>query len=212
MLIAWKSPLTWAGSRNYVFTISNTGFRKGVLFSDDFGFRNGGVNKTYTDMKVDTGANGEIIIDATFNATATYGSFLMFKKMDTITYLGGLKGKYASFTFELTVEGGAVNDLHTFGTAKAISTCNKVSGKDNTYVVEIRLDMQYFTDSNWKTNLNTIATSTGAAGSWNARSQMLIAWRYNGSNGFANPGNHAPRNYKFTIANFELRESLLYTY
>ena len=212
MLIAWKSPLTWAGNRNYVFTISNTAFRQGVLFSDDFGFRDGGVNKTYNGMTVDTGANGEIIIDATFNATATYGSFLMFNKMDTITYLGGLKGKYASFTFELTVEGGSVNDLHTFGTAKAISTCNKVSGKDNTYVVEIRLDMQYFTDSGWKTNLNTFATSTGTAGSWNARSQMLIAWRYSGSNGFVNPGNHAPRNYKFTIANFELRESLLYTY
>ena len=212
MLIAWKSPLTWSGSRNYVFTISNTGFRKGVLFSDDFGFRDGGVNKTYDGMTVDTGANGEIIIDATFNATATYGSFLMFNKMDTITYLGGLKGKYASFTFELTVEGGAVNDLHTFGTAKAISTCNKVSGKDNTYVVEIRLDMTYFTDSGWKSNLNTFATSTGQAGSWGARSQMLLAWRYSGSSGFVNPGNHAPRNYKFTIANFELRESLLYTY
>ena len=212
MLIAWKSPLTWSGSRNYVFTISNTGFRKGVLFSDDFGFRDGGVNKTYDGMTVDTGANGEIIIDATFNATATYGSFLMFNKMDTITYLGGLKGKYASFTFELTVEGGAVNDLHTFGTAKAISTCNKVSGKDNTYVVEIRLDMTYFTDSGWKSNMNTFATSTGQAGSWGARSQMLLAWRYSGSSGFVNPGNHAPRNYKFTIANFELRESLLYTY
>ena len=181
------------------------------MFSDDFGFRDGGVNKTYDGMKVDTGANGEIIIDATFNATATYGSFLMFKKMDTITYLGSLKGTYASFTFELTVVGGAVTDLHTFGTAKKISDCNKVAGKDNTYVVEIRLDNIYFTDTNWINNLNTIATSTGAAGSWNARSQMLLAWRYN-STSFTNPSGHAPRNYTFTIANFELRESLLYSY
>ena len=213
MLISWKCTASNASTtRNYVFTISNTGFRQGVLFSDDFGFRNGGENETYDEMKVDTGANGEIIIDATFNATASFGSFLMFNKMDTITYLGGLKGKYASFTFELTVEGGAVNDLHTFGTAKAISTCNKVSGKDNTYVVEIRLDLTYFTASGWKDNMTTFATSTGKAGSWEARSQMLLAWRYNGSNGFTNPGNHAPRNYKFTIANFELRESLLYSY
>ena len=211
MLIAWKSPLTWSGSRNYVFTISNTAFRKGVLFADDFGFRDGGVNKTYSDMKLDTGANGEIIINTTFNATDKYGSFLMFNNMDTITYLAGLKGTYASFTFELTVEGGAVTDLHTFGTAKKISTCNKVEGKENTYVVEIRLDMTYFTASGWKTNMNTFMTSTGQAGTWEARSQMLLAWRYN-SSAFSGASSHAPRNYKFTIANFELRETLLYSY
>ena len=210
MFLAWKST-DWT-ARNYVFTISNTAFRKGILFSDDFGFRDGGVNKTYDGMTVDTGANGEIIIEATFNATENYGSFLMFNNMDTITYLGGLKGKYASFTFELTVEGGPVNDLHTFGTAKAISTCNKVEGKENTYVVEIRLDMQYFTETNtWIKTMTTFAdptvTQTGQIGS---RSQMLLAWRTNGSTSFT--ANHEPRNYRFTIANFELRESLLYTY
>lgn len=215
MFIAWAGiNADYSTKRNYVFTFSNVQFVSSVLYADDFGFRNGGVNKTYSDMKLEVGENGEIIIDATFNATADYGSFLMFNNMNTITYLGGLSGKYASFTFELTV-GGAdydkVSDLHVFGTAKALSTCNKVEGKENTYVVEIRLDKGYFTDSNWKTNINTLATSTSTVGSWNARSQMLLAWRYNGSNGFKNPNNQS-RSYTFTISNFELRNSLLYTY
>ena len=216
-----KMFIAWAGltndyntQRNYVFTFSNVQFVSGVLFADDFGFRNGGVNKTYSDMKLNVGENGEIIIDATFNATATYGSFLMFNNMNTITDLGNLKGKYASFTFELTV-GGAdydkVSDLHIFGTAKALNTCNKVEGKENTYVVEIRLDMQYFTDSAWISTINTYATNTGTVGTWGSRSQMLLAWRYSGSSGFVNPNNQT-RNYTFTISNFELRESLLYKY
>ena len=213
--ITWKSPAgDYTSIRNYTFTITNAGVRQGVLSTDDFGFRDGGVNKTYDGMNLQVGANGEIIIGVTFNATASYGSFLMFNNMNTITELAALKGKYKSFTFELTVGGedyDKVSDLHVFGTAKAISTCNKVSGKDNTYVVEIRLDMTYFTDSGWKSNMNTFATSTGTAGSWDARSQMLLAWRYNGSNGFKNPNNQQ-RNYVFTIANFELRDTLLYSY
>jgi hypothetical protein len=71
--------------------------------------------------------------------------------------------------------------------------------------------MTYFTASGWKTNMNTFATSTGTAGSWDARSQMLLAWRYSGSSGFVNPNNQT-RNYTFTISNFELRDTLLYSY
>jgi hypothetical protein len=219
MLLAWRDRGvndTAVGNvvRNYVFTISNSKYTKDVLFADDFGFRDGGVNKT-SEMDLTVGENGEIIINVDFTATETYGSFLMFNNMNTITYLGGLKGKFASFTFELTVGGkdaGKVSDLHVFGTAKKISDCNKVPGKENTYVVEIRLDMTYFTDSNWKTNINTFITSTGKAGSWAARSQMLIAWRYNTTaNSFTNPNNQT-RNYTFTISNFELRDTLLYSY
>jgi uncharacterized protein YjdB len=40
MLISWKcSSNNYSTNRNYVFTISNTGFAKGVLFADDIGMR-----------------------------------------------------------------------------------------------------------------------------------------------------------------------------
>ena len=198
MFIAWKSPLTWAGNRNYVFTISNMGYRQGVLFSDNIGMRVNGWNMTTntTYMTMDIGAEGEMIITANWQAYTNYGPALVLKNLQGKAYYQGLQNSgYTYLTFDLKVGGtdaDKLSDVHILGSAQKIAECTQENG---VYKVNIQLaHIVQFYDT-----ITTLDTSTGQAGQWGSRSALLLAWRF--SSNFATVPAQATRNYVFTISN-----------
>jgi hypothetical protein len=198
MFIAWASPLKWAGSRNYVFTISNCAFRKGVLFSDNIGMRVNGWNMTTntTYMQMDIEADGAMKITANWQAYANYGPALVLKNLESKEYYQNLKDSgYTYLTFDLKVEGedaDKLTDIHVLGTAKKVAECTQENG---VYKIEIQLaHIVQFYDT-----IVTLDTSGNQAGKWDSRSALLLAWRF--STNFATVPADATRNYVFTISN-----------
>ena len=198
MFIAWKSPLTWAGSRNYVFTISNMGYRQGVLFSDNIGMRVNGWNMTTNTMymTMDIGTEGEMIITANWQAYTNYGPALVLKNLQEKAYYQGLiDNGYTYLTFDLKVggtDGDKLSDVHILGSAQKIAECTQENG---VYKVKIQLaHIVQFYDT-----ITTLDTSASQAGQWGSRSALLLAWRF--STNFATVPTQATRNYVFTISN-----------
>ena len=198
MFIAWASPLTWAGSRNYVFTISNCAFRKGVLFSNNIGMRVNGWNMTTntTYMQMDIEADGAMKITANWQAYANYGPALVLKNLESKEYYQNLKDSgYTYLTFDLKVEGedaDKLTDIHVLGTAKKVAECTQENG---VYKIEIQLaHILQFYDT-----ITTLDTSGNQAGQWGSRSALFLAWRF--STNFATVPADATRNYVFTISN-----------
>ena len=198
MFIAWKSPLTWSGSRNYVFTISNMGYRQGVLFSDNIGMRVNGWNMTTntTYMTMDIGAEGEMTITANWQAYVNYGPALVLKNLQEKAYYQGLiDSGYTYLTFDLKVGGtdaDKLTDVHILGTAQKVADCTQENGA---YKVNIQLaHIVQFYDT-----ITTLDTSANQAGQWGSRSALLLAWRF--STNFATVPAQATRNYVFTISN-----------
>ena len=198
MFIAWASPLTWAGSRNYVFTISNCAFRKGVLFSNNIGMRVNGWNMTTntTYMQMDIEADGAMKITANWQAYANYGPALVLKNLESKEYYQNLKDRgYTYLTFDLKVEGedaDKLTDIHVLGTAKKVAECTQENG---VYKIEIQLaHILQFYDT-----ITTLDTSGSQAGQWASRSALFLAWRF--STNFATVPADAMRNYVFTISN-----------
>ena len=189
--IAWNSPTgDYSSVRNYVFTISNSAYRNGALFSEDIGIRINGYNMTTSTeyMTVDTGANGEIIVGAKFRANATYAPALILRQLESKEYYETLIANgYTKFTFKLAVEGD-LSDLYVFG--KALDTFEEENG-----VYTIVIDTQHFVT--YYDTLSTIATSTTAVGQESSMAAKLITWK--------SPADEwqAIKNYVFTISNTE---------
>ena len=198
MFIAWKSPLTWAGTRNYVFTISNIGYRQGVLFSDNIGMRVNGWNMTTnsTYMSMDIGTEGEMIITANWQAYTNYGPALVLKNIESKEYYQNLINNGITYlTFDLKVDGedaDQLSDVHILGSAQKVAECTQENG---VYKVNIQLaHIVQFYDT-----ITTLDTSGSQAGQWGSRSALLLAWRF--STNFATVPAQATRNYVFTISN-----------
>jgi hypothetical protein len=196
MFLAWEST-DWS-VRNYIFTISNVAFRKGVLFSDNIGMRVNGWNMTTntTYMTMDTGANGEMTINANWQAYQNFGPALVLRNMKEKSYYQGLiNNGYTYLSFDLKVGGtdaGKLDDIHILGSAQKVSACEQVNG---VYKINVPLDkIVYFYD-----NIVTLDTSGNQVGKWDSRSALLLAWRF--SDNFATVPAQATRNYIFTISN-----------
>ncbi len=197
--ITWKSPAgDYSSVRDYVFTISDATFRKGVLFTNDIGMRVNGwdmtTNTTY--MTMETGANGEMIIDANWQAYVNYGPALVLKNVKDKSYYQGLiDNGYTYLSFDLKVGGtdaDKITDVHILGSAQKISELTK---DGDVYKVQIQLaHIVQFYDT-----IVTLATSGSQAGQWGSRSALLLAWRF--STNFATVPEQATRNYVFTISN-----------
>ena len=189
--IAWNSPTgDYSSVRDYVFTISNSAYRNGALFSEDIGIRINGYNMTTSTeyMTMDTGANGEMIVGAKFQANGTYAPALILRQLESKEYYETLIANgYTKFTFKLAVEGD-VSDLYVFG--KALDTFEEENG-----VYTIVIDTQHFVT--YYDTLSTIATSTAAVGQASSLAAKFITWK--------SPADEwqAIRNYVFTISNTE---------
>jgi hypothetical protein len=205
MLISWKcSSNNYSTNRNYVFTISNTGFAKGVLFADDIGMRvNGYDAMTKEDYKscmtMSYGSNGEIIIGAKWTAYQNYGPALYLKVKDKSYYTDLQAQGYTYLSFDLKV-GGAdadkLDDIHILGSAQKVSACEyeEVNGVK---VYKVKIQLAHIVQ--FHSTMVTLATSSGQAGQWGSRSALLLAWRF--STNFATVPAQATRNYIFTISN-----------
>jgi hypothetical protein len=197
MFLAWKST-AWT-ARNYVFTISNAAYAKGVLFADNIGMRVNGWNMTTntTYMQMDLGANGEMIITANWQAYTNYGPALVLKNIQSKAYYQSLIDSGKTYlSFDLAVGGedaDKLDDIHILGSAQKVSACEKVDG---VYKVKIQLShiIQFYD------TITTLDTSGNQAGQWGSRSALLLAWRF--STNFATVPADATRNYVFTISNF----------
>jgi len=196
MLIAWKST-DWS-ARNYVFTISNAQFGKGVLFADNIGMRVNGWNMTTntTYMTMDVKADGAMTITANWQAYQNYGPALVLKNIESKEYYQNLINSGITYlTFDLKVGGedaDKLDDIHILGSAQKVSACEKVDG---VYKVQIQLaHIVQFYDT-----ITTLDTSGSQAGQWGSRSALLLAWRF--STNFATIPTDATRNYIFTISN-----------
>ena len=189
--IAWNSPTgDYSSVRDYVFTISNSAYRNGALFGEDIGIRINGYNMTTSTeyMTMDTGANGEMIVGAKFQANGTYAPALILRQLESKEYYETLIANgYTKFTFKLAVEGD-VSDLYVFG--KALDTFEEENG-----VYTIVIDTQHFVT--YYDTLSTIATSTAAVGQASSMAAKFITWK--------SPADEwqAIRNYVFTISNTE---------
>ncbi|MBQ5929188.1 MAG: Ig-like domain-containing protein, partial [Clostridia bacterium] len=198
MFIAWKSPLTWSGSRNYVFTISNMAFNQGVLFADNIGMRVNGWNMTTntTYMAMDVAADGAITITANWQAYVNYGPALVLKNLESKAYYQGLiDSGYTHLTFDLQVGGedaDKLDDIHILGSAQKVSACEQVGG-----VYKVQIQLAHITQ--FYETITTLDTSANQAGQWGSRSALLLAWRF--SSNFATVPADATRNYVFTISN-----------
>ena len=189
--IAWNSPTgDYSSVRDYVFTISNSAYRNGALFSEDIGIRINGYNMTTSTeyMTMDTGANGEMIVGAKFQANGTYAPALILRQLESKEYYETLIANgYTKFTFKLEIEGD-LSDLYVFG--KALDTFEEENG-----VYTIVIDTQHFVT--YYDTLSTIATSTAAVGQASSMAAKFITWK--------SPADEwkAIRNYVFTISNTE---------
>ena len=194
--ITWQSPAgDYSTVRNYVFTISNIGFRQGVLFSDNIGMRVNGYNMTKNTsyMTMDIGANGEMIIEAKFQASwENYYAGLVFDNIGSQEYYQKLVDNgYKYLTFDLKVEGtdaDKVDDLYVFCGQK-LSSIAKVDG---VYKVQILVsDFVRVYD-----RVATFVPSDQRIGQIGSAAGMFLAWRDNrGSD------RGTSRNYIFTISN-----------
>jgi len=199
MLIAWKSPLTWSGSRNYVFTISNTGFRKGVLFADNIGMRVQGslVTGDTSYMTMDIGANGEMVIEANYKATSAvngngYYSTLIFRNLQTkVFYQDLINQGYTYLSFDLKIGGQDASNL----TNLVVFCGQQVSGLEKVGDV-YKVNMQLSKLIEFYDTINTIATATGVSGTTGSKSALFFAWRDNRGSDIG-----TTRNYIFTISN-----------
>ncbi len=196
MLLAWKST-DWT-ARNYVFTISNAQFGKGVLFADNIGMRVNGWNMTTntTYMTMDVDADGAMTITANWQAYKNYGPALVLKNIESKAYYQDLINSGITYlTFDLKVGGedaDKITDVHILGSAKKISELTK---EGDVYKVQIQLaHIVQFYDT-----ITTLDTSGNQAGQWGSRSALLLAWRF--STDFATVPADATRNYIFTISN-----------
>ena len=199
MLIAWKSPLTWSGSRNYVFTISNTGFRKGVLFADNIGMRVQGslVTGDTSYMTMDIGANGEMVIEANYKATSAvngngYYSTLIFRNLQTkVFYQDLINQGYTYLSFDLKIGGQDASNLTNLVVfcGQQVSELEKVGD-----VYKVNMQLSKLVD--FYDTINTIATATGVSGTTGSKSALFFAWRDNRGSDIG-----TTRNYIFTISN-----------
>ena len=200
MFIAWKSPLTWAGSRNYVFTISNCAYNKGFI-TGQIGMRvQGNVVTGDTDyMTMDIGENGEMIIEANFEATAAvdgqgYHAGLLFADVqDKAYYQGLIDSGYTYLTFDLKIDGtdkDKLSDMYLF-CGQQMSGLTK---EGDVYKVKILLsDVVRLYDAAIDPIDPLLGGRKGTTGS---RSGMFIAWRDNRGTDIG-----TTRNYIFTISN-----------
>ncbi len=191
MLIAWKST-DWT-TRNYVFTISNPIFAKGVLAANNIGLRANGYNMNGNTswLTVETGTSGEIIIGAKFQANATYYPFVSLRNLYSATYYTNLYNEgYRYLLFDLEVGGASASnlDVHILATGQTISQFTKVNG-----VYKIWISLEYL--KNNRDAIENLGTNSGQVGQTGSKSQFFISWR-------SPSGDYSTvRNYVFTISN-----------
>lgn len=184
MLLGWKDTTNNWAARNYVFTISEAQFVKGILFADNFGMRIQGNVKTdnanYITMEL--GENNELIINAKFEATSAvngngYHAGLVFRGMGNADYYNALKAQgYTKVTFDLKIEGKTAADTlenMVVFCGQQISSLQKVG---DVYKVEFTLDKLI----EQLGTINQIDPDLGGQkGTTGSRSAMFLAWRDN---------------------------------
>ena len=184
MLLGWKDTTNNWAARNYVFTISEAQFVKGILFADNFGMRIQGNVKTdnanYITMEL--GENNELIINAKFEATSAvngngYHAGLVFRGMGNTDYYNALKAQgYTKVTFDLKIEGKTAADTlenMVVFCGQQISSLQKVG---DVYKVEFTLDKLI----EQLGTINQIDPDLGGQkGTTGSRSAMFLAWRDN---------------------------------
>ena len=165
--IAWKSTSGDDSTvRKYVFTISNPGFRQGVLFADNIGMRVQGslVTGDTSYMTMDIGANGEMVIEANYKATSAlnnngYYSTLIFRNLQTKAFYQDLINKgYSSLSFDLKIGGQDASNL----TNLVVFCGQQVSGLEKVGDV-YKVNMQLSKLVEFYDTINTIATATGVS-------------------------------------------------
>ena len=170
-----------------------------VVPKNQIGIRINGWNMTssadYFNMV--TGANGEKIITAKFQANETYSPALIVTNLaDKADYEQLIADGYVKLTFNLAVDGD-VSDLYVFG--KKLTTFAKSSDGVYAIVVDLQVFVTYYD------TMSTIATSPNQVGQASSASAKFITWK--------SPAGDwsTARNYTFTISNATLRKGALFS-
>ena len=170
-----------------------------VVPKNQIGIRINGWNMTssadYFNMV--TGANGEKIITAKFQANETYSPALIVTNLaDKADYEQLIADGYVKLTFNLAVDGD-VSDLYVFG--KKLTTFAKSSDGVYAIVVDLQVFVTYYD------TMSTIATSPNQVGQASSISAKFITWK--------SPAGDwsTARNYTFTISNATLRKGALFS-